>query len=157
MTILILKKSNNQWIDGKHNGYKTIQTNNKTIGFRKRVKIVLQYETRNKWFAWYQYPEPNGTEYSEQDLENEQIVEERIYTIPLSKAWSTSKRRRTPRAMRVLKDFIRKHMKPEELVITTEVNEFLWSKGIEGSPRRIRIKAVRDTDNVVTVYLVKGE
>jgi ribosomal protein L31E len=48
-------------------------------------------------------------------------------------------------------------MKPEELLISTEVNEFLWSKGIEGSPRRIRIKAVRDTDNVVTVYLVKGE
>jgi large subunit ribosomal protein L31e len=89
--------------------------------------------------------------------ENEEIVEERIYTIPLSKAWSSPKKRRTPRAIRVLKDFIRKHMKPEALLISTEVNEFLWSKGIEGSPRRIRIKAVRDTDNVVTVYLVKGE
>lgn len=89
--------------------------------------------------------------------ENEEIVEERIYTIPLSKAWSSPKKKRTPRAMRVLKDFIRKHMKPEALLISTEVNEFLWSKGIEGSPRRIRIKAVRDTDNVVTVYLVKGE
>lgn len=89
--------------------------------------------------------------------ENEEIVEERIYTIPLSKAWSSPKKKRTPRAMRVLKDFIRKHMKSEELLISTEVNEFLWSKGIEGSPRRIRIKAVRDTDNVVTVYLVKGE
>ena len=89
--------------------------------------------------------------------ENEDIVEERIYTIPLKKAWSSPKRRRTPRALRVLKDFIHKHMKPEVLLISTEVNEFLWCKGIEGSPRRIRIKAVRDTDNVVTVYLVKGE
>lgn len=89
--------------------------------------------------------------------ENEEAVEERIYTIPLSKAWSSPKKRRTPRAVRVLKEFIKKHMKPEELFISTEVNEFLWSKGIEGSPRRIRIKAVRDIDNVVTVYLVKGE
>jgi large subunit ribosomal protein L31e len=89
--------------------------------------------------------------------ENEEAVEERIYTIPLSKAWSSPKKKRTPRAVRVLKEFIKKHMKPEELFISTEVNEFLWSKGIEGSPRRIRIKAVRDIDNVVTVYLVKGE
>ncbi len=89
--------------------------------------------------------------------ENKEIVEERIYTIPLTKAWSSPKRTRTPRAMRVLKDFIRKHMKSEDLLISTEVNEFLWSKGIEGSPRKIRIKAVRDADIVVTVYLVKGE
>ena len=62
--------------------------------------------------------------------EDEEIVEERIYTIPLRKAWSSPKKKRTPRAMRVLKDFIKKHMKPEELLISLEVNEFLWSKGI---------------------------
>ncbi len=89
--------------------------------------------------------------------ENEEIVEERIYTIPLTKAWSSPIKKRTPRAIRVLKDFIKKHMKPEKLLISTEVNEFLWRKGIRGSPRKIRIKAVRDTDNVVIVYLIKGE
>ncbi len=89
--------------------------------------------------------------------ENEEIVEERIYTVPLTKAWSVPKKKRTPRAMRVLKEFIKKHMKPEELLISTEVNEFLWSKGIQGAPRKIRIKAVKDVDNVVTIYLVKGE
>ena len=89
--------------------------------------------------------------------ENEEIVEERIYTVPLTKSWSSPIKKRTPRAMRVLKDFIKKHMKTEDILISTEVNEFLWSKGIRGSPRKIRIKAVRDTDNVVAVYLVKGE
>jgi len=89
--------------------------------------------------------------------DDEKIVEERIYTVPLTKAWSVPKKKRTPRAMRVLKEFIKKHMKPEELLISTEVNEFLWSKGIQGSPRKIRIKAVKDVDNVVTIYLVKGE
>ena len=89
--------------------------------------------------------------------ENEKIVEERIYTIPLTKAWASPKKKRTPRAMRVLKDFIKKNMKPEGILISTEVNEFLWSKGIGGSPRKVRIKAVRDADNVVMVYLVKGE
>lgn len=59
--------------------------------------------------------------------------------------------------MRVVKDFIRRHMKPESIIISREVNEHLWSKGIEGPPRRIRVKAVRDKDDVVTVYLVKGE
>ena len=59
--------------------------------------------------------------------------------------------------MRSIKDFIRKHMKPDDLIISTEVNERLWNRGIEKPPRRIRIKAVRDNDNIVTVYLVKGE
>ena len=59
--------------------------------------------------------------------------------------------------MRVVKDFIKRHMKPEGLIISREVNEHLWSKGIEKPPRRIKVKAVRDKDNVVIVYLVKGK
>jgi large subunit ribosomal protein L31e len=59
--------------------------------------------------------------------------------------------------VRVVKVFVKRHMKPEGIIISREVNEHLWSKGIEGPPRRIRVKAVRDKDNVVTVHLVKGE
>jgi len=59
--------------------------------------------------------------------------------------------------MRVVKDFIKRHMNPEELIISREVNEHLWSKGIEGPPRRIRVKAVRDKDNIIRVYFVKEE
>jgi large subunit ribosomal protein L31e len=103
--------------------------------------------------------------------EEEEIVEERIYTVPLGKALITPPRRRTPRAMRMLRTFIIKHMKleakkpeegeeeeePPKLTISNEVNEKLWGRGIEKPPRKIRIRAAKDKDGNVTVYLAEGE
>jgi len=102
--------------------------------------------------------------------EAEEIVEERIYTIPLDKAWIMPPNKRAPRAIRILKSFITKHMKLEKreeeeeeteetkkLVISNEVNEKVWSRGIEKPPRKIRVRAAKDKDGVVTVYLAEGD
>lgn len=95
----------------------------------------------------------------------EEIVEERIYTIPLGKAWIMPPRKRTPRAMRMIRAFVIKHMKigakkegeeeeePARLIISNEVNERVWGRGVEKPPRKIRIKAEKDKDGNVTVYL----
>lgn len=83
------------------------------------------------------------------------VVEERIYTVPLRHAWYASVKKRTPRGVRILRKFIKKHMKTDTVIISTEVNEKMWSKGIEGLPRKIRIRAVKDEDRVVTIYLVE--
>lgn len=98
----------------------------------------------------------------------EEIVEERIYTIPLAKAWISPPRKRAPRAMHIMQAFITKHMKlnirtedeeeTEErpaLAISSEVNEKIWSKGIEKPPRKIRVRAAKDRDGNVTVYLAE--
>jgi len=103
--------------------------------------------------------------------EEEEIVEERIYTVPLGKASIMPPRKRSPRAMRMLRSFIIKHMKiaakkPEEgeeeeepptLTISNEVNEKIWARGIEKPPRKIRIRAAKDKDGNVTVYLAEGD
>ena len=85
------------------------------------------------------------------------IVEERIYTIPLKKAWIAPIKKRVPRGIRLIKSFVKRHMKVEDMIITQEVNEHLWKKGIEGLPRRIRVRLTKDADDIVTVHLVKGE
>jgi large subunit ribosomal protein L31e len=103
-------------------------------------------------------------------VEVEEIVEERFYTIPLGKAWVAPRNRRAPRAIRIIRDFIRKHMKLEagkekedeeveqkKIIISNEVNEKIWSKGIEKPPRKIRVRAVKDKDGNVTVYLAEGD
>jgi len=100
----------------------------------------------------------------------EEIVEERIYTIPLGKAWIMPPRKRTPRAMRMIRAFIKKHMKlearkeseeeeeePLKLVIANEVNEKVWERGVEKPPRKIRVRAAKDKDGNVTVYLAEGD
>ncbi len=89
--------------------------------------------------------------------EEEEIVEERIYTVPLRKAyWTGSRLRRSKRAVRILREFVERHMKPEEMNIHPDVNERIWSRGIQKPPRRIRIRVTKNTDNLVRVYLAEG-
>jgi large subunit ribosomal protein L31e len=100
----------------------------------------------------------------------EEFVEERIYTIPLGKAWVRPQKKRAPRAMRMIRAFVTKHMKLEmhveaeeergelpKLVISNDVNEKVWSRSIEKPPRKIRVRAAKDKEGNVTVYLAEGE
>jgi large subunit ribosomal protein L31e len=103
----------------------------------------------------------------EEDELEEDIVEERFYTIPLGKAWISKRKKRAPKAARIVRSFVLKHMKvrteveedeePERLVIDNEVNEKLWSRGIEKPPRKIRVRVVKDKEGVVTVRLAEGD
>jgi large subunit ribosomal protein L31e len=102
--------------------------------------------------------------------EEEEFVEERIYTIPLGKAWVRPQKKRAPRAMQMIRTFVTKHMKLEmrveaeeergelpRLVISNAVNEKVWSRSIEKPPRKIRVRAAKDKEGNVTVYLAEGE
>ncbi len=70
--------------------------------------------------------------------------------------------------MRIIRSFVQRHMKVEtevkgeeeeegRLVISNEVNERLWNRGIEKPPRNIRVRAVKDKEGVVTLYLAEGD
>lgn len=98
----------------------------------------------------------------------EEIVEERFYTIPLQKALVRPPKKRAPRAMQLIKIFVTKHMKLEmkvseeeeeeelpQLVVSKEVNEKVWDRGIEKPPRKIKVRTTKDKDGNVTVYLAE--
>jgi large subunit ribosomal protein L31e len=107
----------------------------------------------------------------EKGEEEKEIVEERIYTVPLGKAWIMPPNKRAPRAVRMLRSFMVKHMKLEarkeeetekeeelpQLIISNEVNERMWLRGIEKPPRKIRVRAEKDKEGNVTVYLAEGD
>jgi large subunit ribosomal protein L31e len=103
----------------------------------------------------------------EKEEPEEDIVEERFYTIPLRKVWISPRKKRAPKAARIVKSFVLKHMKvrteaegeeeAEKLVIDNEVNEKLWSRGIEKPPRKIRVRVVKDKEGIVTVLLAEGD
>ncbi|MCL1978128.1 MAG: 50S ribosomal protein L31e [Candidatus Bathyarchaeota archaeon] len=95
------------------------------------------------------------------------MVEERIYTIPLQKALVRPPKKRAPRAMQLVKLFVAKHMKMAttvsdeedelpQLIVTQEVNEKIWSKGIEKPPRKIRVRVTKDRDGNITVHLAEA-
>ena len=104
-----------------------------------------------------EFPEEAVEEEVEREAMEEGIVEERIYTIPLSKAWVSPRKKRAPRAIRIVKGFITRHMKPESISISGEVNKRIWSRGIEKPPRKIRIRAAKDEDGKVSVYLAEAD
>jgi large subunit ribosomal protein L31e len=78
---------------------------------------------------------------------------ERIYTVPLKKAWITPKQRRAKKAMSIIRQFAERHMKSSEIIISPELNEKVWSKGIESPPRRIIVKMIKDEGGIVTISL----
>ncbi|MCI5867866.1 MAG: 50S ribosomal protein L31e [Methanosphaera sp.] len=77
---------------------------------------------------------------------------ERIYTIPLRDVKRVPRTKRSPKAMRYIREFIQKHMKVEDVVIATEVNEKIWERGREKIPSKIKVKAVEE-DGTVEVLL----
>lgn len=100
------------------------------------------------------------------EKEEEEFVEERFYTIPLQRAWIKPPNKRAPKAIRIMKAFIQRHMKVGEvaieeeegeeagrIIISNEVNEKIWSRGIEKPPRKLRIRAAKDEEGNVTIFL----
>jgi large subunit ribosomal protein L31e len=98
--------------------------------------------------------------------EEEAFLEEIIYTVPLRRAWIAPPKKRAPRAVRIIKAFVQRHMKVGEgaveaeeeeerarIIISNEVNERIWRRGIEKPPRKLRIRAAKDEDGNVTVFL----
>jgi len=115
-------------------------------------------------------PEVEAEEKPKRKKKEEEIVEERFYTIPLQKALIRPPKKRTPRAMQLLKIFVTKHMKLEmkvseeeeeeelpKLIISKEVNEKIWARGIEKPPRKIKTRVTKDKDGNVTVYLAENQ
>ncbi len=85
-----------------------------------------------------------------------EIELERVYTVPLSRAWIAPRHRRVVRAVHVLREFAERHMKSAEIKIDSELNQTLWSRGITKPPRRITVKMTKDEDGLVTISLPKA-
>jgi large subunit ribosomal protein L31e len=83
---------------------------------------------------------------------------ESIFTIPFyPKLNKTAPYKRTPKAVRMLKAFIIKHTKADFVVITNELNEFLWERGIKKPPRKVKVRAIVETideEKIATIELI---
>jgi large subunit ribosomal protein L31e len=80
---------------------------------------------------------------------------ERIYTIPLGDAYEAVSYKRTPRAVKIIREFVARHMKArngEKISMSTNLNEFLWMRSIKKPPRRVKVRIIKD-GALVNVYL----
>ncbi|CAB50425.1 50S ribosomal protein L31e [Pyrococcus abyssi] len=67
--------------------------------------------------------------------------EEVIFTVPIRKIKKIVPRwKRAPRAVKFVREFVARHAKAQEVIISTKVNEKIWERGIEKPPSRLRVK-----------------
>lgn len=83
----------------------------------------------------------------------EEIIDERIYVVPLAKARHGPRNKYAKKAIRYLREFMTRHFKPESLVISQEVNEKIWERGIQKPPRKLKVRCTKNVDGLVVVYL----
>jgi large subunit ribosomal protein L31e len=67
------------------------------------------------------------------------MVEYRVYVVPLSRVYWGRRTNRADRAVKLLRKFVKRHLKVDRVIIMNEVNEYIWSRGREKPPRRVRI------------------
>jgi large subunit ribosomal protein L31e len=79
---------------------------------------------------------------------------ERIYTVPLGDAYETVRGKRVPRAVKILRTFIGRHMKAdgERILISESLNKFLWLRSIQKPPRRVKVRLIKD-EGEIRAYL----
>ncbi|MEM3123660.1 MAG: 50S ribosomal protein L31e, partial [Nitrososphaerota archaeon] len=79
-----------------------------------------------------------------------------VHVIPLRDVWKGSRLRRTRSAMRLLREYVKRHMKAKRIIISNRVSELVWSRGVQNPPRRLRVELVREDEETVAVRL-EGE
>ncbi|MEM5872083.1 MAG: 50S ribosomal protein L31e [Candidatus Aenigmatarchaeota archaeon] len=82
---------------------------------------------------------------------------ERLYIIPLRREWVNEPRsKRCNRAIRDIKEFVKKHAKTKHVSISQALNELIFSRGFQKPPGKIKVLVKGDKERV-TVQLPSEE
>jgi large subunit ribosomal protein L31e len=84
------------------------------------------------------------------------MVEEKIYNIPLRGVKKKARVKRTPYAVSIVRNYLKKHTKASDVKLGMHLNEELWKRGTKKPPRKVRVHAVKD-GNVVKAELIGFE
>jgi large subunit ribosomal protein L31e len=76
---------------------------------------------------------------------------ERVYTINLGKSLLSPDNQRAKRAINMVKEFARHHMKTQEIKIEEDLSHQIWKRGIKHPPRKIRVKMIKTDEGFILV------
>jgi len=82
---------------------------------------------------------------------------ERVYTINLGKVLLSPNNRRAKRAINMIREFARHHMKIENVKIDEELSHQIWKRGIRHPPRKIRVRMTKTDEGFVLISLYEEE
>lgn len=102
-------------------------------------------------------PAAGGVGVEEEEEEEIEIVEEKFYDLNLRRIWTAPREKRTPRAVRYVRQYAAQRMKTDDVSLSEETNSLLWNRGISKPPRKIRIRVVKDKEGKVIVFPGEGK
>ena len=82
---------------------------------------------------------------------------ERVYTIPLGKVKLSQSQHRAVRAINMIKEFARHHMKVENIKIEEDLAKLIWARGVRSPPRKVRVRMSKTDEGFILVSQYDGE
>ena len=76
---------------------------------------------------------------------------ERVYTINLGKVKLSQSQHRAVRAINMIREFARHHMKVDEIKIEEELAHQIWARGIRRPPSKIRVRMSKTDEGFILV------
>ncbi|KAG2480846.1 MAG: 50S ribosomal protein L31e (modular protein) [Nitrosopumilales archaeon] len=76
---------------------------------------------------------------------------ERVYTINLGKVLLSPNNRRAKRAINMIREFARHHMKTEDVRIDEDLAHQIWKRGIKHPPRKVRVRMTKTEEGYVLI------
>jgi len=76
---------------------------------------------------------------------------ERVYTINLGKVLLSPNNQRSKRAINMIKEFARHHMKTEDVRIDEDLAHQVWNRGIKHPPRKVRVRMTKTEEGHVLI------
>ena len=76
---------------------------------------------------------------------------ERVYTIPLGKVKLSQSQHRAVRAINMIREFARHHMKVETIKIDEELAREMWARGVRNPPRKVRVRMSKTDEGYILV------
>ncbi|MEM4366911.1 MAG: 50S ribosomal protein L31e [Candidatus Anstonellales archaeon] len=83
-------------------------------------------------------------------------MEERIYTISLREAFSHSRAKKAERAVKEIKEYLKKHTKKEKVSISNAISQAVYARGYKKCPRKVKV-IVRIEEDSAKAYLFGEE
>jgi len=76
---------------------------------------------------------------------------ERVYTINLGKVLLSPNNQRAKRAINMVKEFARHHMKTQQIKLEEDLSHQIWHRGIRHPPRKIKVKMTKTDEGFILV------
>ncbi|HDH06810.1 MAG TPA: 50S ribosomal protein L31e [Thermoproteales archaeon] len=82
-----------------------------------------------------------------------------VVVIPLRKAYYVPRPKRANKAVKLVREYVQRHFKVDEVKISNDLNEFIWSRNREKPPRRVKVsvRIIEEEESKIAIVSLAGE